>query len=117
MSNYQLFKKLLRYSPHKHHEVEIRKMLEFLFVVVGGQIFQQSIEIPMGASSAPLLANLFSYSSEAEFIQKLPYKNTQLLEVTFKSIFRYSYATFYLLTTINSMHTLTSYTVPCLPCI
>ena len=52
-------------------------MIEFLidniFVESGGVIFQQVIGIPMGTNCAPLLADLFlySYASEAEFIQTL----------------------------------------------
>jgi hypothetical protein len=50
-------------------------MLEFLIdnihVVVGGQVFQQSVRIPMGTNCAPLLLDLFLYSYEAEFIKKL----------------------------------------------
>jgi hypothetical protein len=38
-------------------------MLEFIidniFVVVGGQVFQQSVGIPMGMNCAPWLADLF----------------------------------------------------------
>jgi hypothetical protein len=49
-------------------------MLEFLidniYVVFGGQVFQQSVGIPMGTKCALLLADLFFYSYEAEFIQK-----------------------------------------------
>ena len=50
-------------------------MLDFLvdniYVVFGDQVFQQSIGIPMGTNCAPLLADLFLYSYEAEFVQKL----------------------------------------------
>ena len=50
-------------------------MIEFLidniFVESGGVIFQQVIGIPMGTNCAPLLADLFLYSYEAEFIQTL----------------------------------------------
>jgi hypothetical protein len=50
-------------STHKYSEVEIKKMLEFLinniYVVVRGQVFQQSFGIPMGTNCAPLLADLF----------------------------------------------------------
>ena len=50
-------------------------MLEFLvdniFVVFGGKVFQQIVGIPMGTNCAPLLANIFLYSYEAEFIQSL----------------------------------------------
>jgi hypothetical protein len=50
-------------------------MLEFpidnIYVIVGGQVFQQSVGIPMGTNCTPLLTDLFLYSYEAEFIQKL----------------------------------------------
>ena len=50
-------------------------MLEYLidnsFVEFGGRIFQQSIGIPMGTNCAPLLADLFLYPYEAEFVQSL----------------------------------------------
>ena len=50
-------------------------MLEFLidniFVSFGGILFQQVVGIPMGTNCAPLLADLFSYSYESEFLQKL----------------------------------------------
>ena len=50
-------------------------MLEFLvdniFVVFAGKVFQQIIGIPMGKNCAPLLADIFKYSDEAEFIQSL----------------------------------------------
>ena len=69
------FVKLHSDSTHKYSEVDIKAMLEFLidniFVVFGNQVFQQSVGIPMGTNCAPLLADLFLYSYEAEFIQKL----------------------------------------------
>ena len=50
-------------------------MLEFLvdniFVVFAGKVFQQIVGIPMGTNCATLLADLFLYSYEAEFIQSL----------------------------------------------
>jgi hypothetical protein len=50
-------------------------MLGFLadniYVVFGDQVFQQSVGIPMGTNCTPLMADLFSYSSETEFAQKL----------------------------------------------
>ena len=42
-----------------------------IFVVFGGTVFQQTIGIPMGTNYAPLLADLFLYSYEAKFVQKL----------------------------------------------
>jgi hypothetical protein len=68
-------------------------MLEFLidniFVVFGDRVFQQSVGIPMDTNCAPLLADLFLYSYEAEFIQKLLNEKKKYLVVTFNSTFRY----------------------------
>jgi hypothetical protein len=67
-------------------------MLEFLidniFVVFGNEVFQQTVGIPMGTNCAPLLANMFLYSFEAEFIQKLLFQKNKSL-VAFNSTFRY----------------------------
>jgi hypothetical protein len=57
-------------------------MLEFLidniFVIFGGRVFQQTVGIPMGTKCAPPLADLFLYSNEADFIQELPKKNVKI---------------------------------------
>ena len=62
-------------SKNKYTEEDIIKMLEFLvdniFVVFAGNVFQQIIGIPKGTNCAPLLADIFLYSYEAEFIQFL----------------------------------------------
>ena len=59
----------------KYSDADVIKMLEYLidniFVEFGGRIFQQTIGIPMGTNCAPLLADLFLYSYEAEFVQSL----------------------------------------------
>ena len=50
-------------------------MIEFLvdniYVRFGGQLFRQMVDIPMGTNCAPLLADLFLYSYENEFLDKL----------------------------------------------
>ena len=51
-------------SKHKYSEyIDIIKMLEFLvdniFVVFAGKVFQQIVGIPMGTNCAPLLADIF----------------------------------------------------------
>ena len=62
-------------APQKYSDADVIKMLEYLidniFVEFGGRIFQQTIGIPMGTNCAPLLADLFLYSYEAEFVQSL----------------------------------------------
>ena len=44
---------------------------DIIFVSFGGTLFQQVVGIPMGTNCAPLLADLFLYSYESEFLQKL----------------------------------------------
>ena len=62
-------------AQQKYSDVAVIKMLEYLinniFVEFGGRIFQQTIDIPMGTNYAPLLADMFLYSYEAEFVQSL----------------------------------------------
>ena len=69
------FVKYTSNAKNKYIEDDIVRMLDFLidniFVECGGVIFQQVIGIPMGTNCAPLLADLFLYSYEAEFIQTL----------------------------------------------
>ena len=80
-------------SKKKYSEVDIIRMLEFLidniFVVFGGRVFQQTVGIPMGTNCAPLLADLFLYSYEADFIQGLLKKNEKNLARSFNFTFRY----------------------------
>ena len=58
-----------------YSEEQVISILEFLidniFVSYGGTLFQQVVGIPMGTNCAPLLADLFLYSYESEFLQKL----------------------------------------------
>ena len=39
--------------------------IDDVFVMFGGGVFQQIVDIPMGTNFAPLLANMFLYSYEA----------------------------------------------------
>ena len=68
-------------------------MLEFLidniFVMFGGRVFQQTVGIPMGTNCAPLFADLFLYSYEAYFIHGLLRKNEKKLARSFNFKFRY----------------------------
>ena len=77
----------------KYTEDDIVRMLDYLidniFVVFGGQIFRQTIGIPMGTNCAPLLADLYLYSYEAEFIQDLLKKGQKQEAKSFNFTFRY----------------------------
>ena len=60
-------------APHllslaKDVKLAFEFLVDNIFVECGGVIFQQVIGIPMGSNCAPLLADLFLYSYEAEFI-------------------------------------------------
>jgi hypothetical protein len=59
--------------------------IDNIYVVDGGQVIQQSVGIPMGANCVPLLADLFLYSYEVEFIQKLQHEKEKYLAVAFNS--------------------------------
>ena len=80
-------------SKHKYTEDDIINMLEFLvdniFVVFGGKVFQQIVGIPMGTNCAPLLADIFLYSYEAEFIQSLLSTGKKKLASQFNFTYRY----------------------------
>jgi hypothetical protein len=57
-------------SPYKYSEVDINGMLGFLVNNIYVVYEEQSVGIPMGTNCAPLLADLFLYSYEAEFVKK-----------------------------------------------
>ena len=62
-------------GDNKYTANDICKMIEFLvdniYVRFGGQLFRQMVGIPMGTNCASLLADLFLYSYENEFLDKL----------------------------------------------
>ena len=49
----------------------IEFLIENIFVQFGGRLFRQVIGIPMGTNCAPLLADLFFYSYENEFLDNM----------------------------------------------
>ena len=78
-------------SKNKYSEDDIIKMLEFLvdniFVGFAGKVFQQIVVIP--TNCAPLLADIFLYSYEAEFMQYLLSTGRKQLASRFNCIYRY----------------------------
>ena len=74
-------------------EEQVINMLEFLidniFVEFEGRLFQQIVGIPMRTNYAPLLADLFLFSYESEFLETLV-KNKKIKEArSFNFTFRY----------------------------
>ena len=49
----------------------LKFLIDNIFVQCGGRVFQQTGSIPMGTNCAPLLADLFLHSYEADFIDDL----------------------------------------------
>ena len=88
------FLKMQSDSTKRFPETDIINMIEFLidniFVIFGGRVFQQTVGIPMGRICAPLLADLFPYSYEADFIQGLLKKDEMKLARSFIFTFRYT---------------------------
>jgi hypothetical protein len=70
-------------STKMFSETDIINMLDFLidniFVMFDGCVFQQIVGIPMDTNCAHLLVDLFLYSYEADFIQGLLKKNEKKL--------------------------------------
>ena len=60
-----------------------------IFVVLVGKVFQQTVGILMGTNCVPLLADIFLYSYEAEFIQSLLSTGKKQLSSRFNLTYRY----------------------------
>ena len=80
-------------GDNKYTANDICQMIEFLvdniYVRFGGQLFQQKVGIPMGTNCAPLLADLFLYSYENEFLDKLIKKGKRKLARKFNLSYHY----------------------------
>ena len=64
-------------------------MIDNIFVVFGGRVLQLTEGMPMGTDCIPLLADLFIFSYEEDFIQGLLKKNEKKLPRSFYVMFRY----------------------------
>ena len=71
----------------------ICNMIEFLidniFVQFGGHLFRQVLGIPMGTNCAQLLADLFLYSCENEFLDNMIKSGHRRLAKSFNLCYRY----------------------------
>ena len=81
-------------GDNKYTASVICKMNEFLvdniYVRFGGQLFQQIVRIPIGTNCAPLLSDLFLYSYENEFLDKLIKEGKRKLARKFRLSYRYT---------------------------
>ena len=91
--NKSCFTSNLLNGDNKYTANDICKMIESLvdniYVRFGGQLFQQMDGIPMGTNCAPLLADLFLYSYENEFLDKLIKEGKSKLARKFNLSYRY----------------------------
>ena len=71
----------------------ICKMIEFLidniFVQFGGRLFRRVVGVPVGTNCAPLLADLFLYSYENEFLDNMIKNGHRRLARSFNICYRY----------------------------
>ena len=85
-SNKSYFVKNHYDSNKKFSETDIIKLLDFLidniFVTFGGRVFQQTVGILMGTNCSPPFTDLFLFSYEAGFIQKLFSKKEKKLAIS-----------------------------------
>ena len=67
----------------------IELLVDNIYVRFGGQLSRQMVGIPMGTNCAPLLADLFLYSYENEFLDKLIKEGKRKLARKFNLSYRY----------------------------
>ena len=81
------------HGDNKYIAGDICKMIEFLvdnmYVRFGGQLYRQTVGIPVGTNCAPLLADLFLYSYQNEFLDKLIKEGKRKLARKFNLSYRY----------------------------
>ena len=68
----------------------IELLIDNIFVQFGGCLFRQVIGIPMGRNCAPLLADLFLFSYENEFLDNMIRSGHRRLARSFNLCYRYT---------------------------
>ena len=64
-------------------------LIDSIFVIFGGRVFQQTVGMHLGTKCPPLLTDFFLSSYEADFIQVLLKKTEQKLTRSSNFTFRY----------------------------
>ena len=71
------------------HLVELfNYLIDNIYVCVDGSVFKQCVGIPMGTDCAPVVANLFLFAYEYEFMKGL-LKDNITLAIKFSNTYRY----------------------------
>ena len=68
----------------------VEVLIDNIFVRFGGCLFRQIIGIPMGMNCAPLLADLFLYSYESEFLDNMIRGGHRKLARSFNLCYQYT---------------------------
>ena len=63
--------------------------IDDIYVEFGGHVYQQTVGIPIRTNCGPLVAVLFLYSYEADFVQHLQKSKLKKQKTTFNLTFRY----------------------------
>ena len=72
-----------------HRRLARSLLIDNIFVQFGGRLFCQMILIPMGTNCAPLLADVFLYSYENEFLDNMIRSGHRRLARSFNPCYRY----------------------------
>ena len=72
-------------------------LIDNIFVMLDGCVFQQTVDIHMDTNCVGLLTDLFLYPYEADFMQRLLKKNEKELARSFNFTFRYIDVSFHLI--------------------
>ena len=61
-----------RFAGESNHGLNF--FIDGIYVEFGDHVYQQTVGSPIGTNCAPLVADLFLYSYEADFVQKSKFK-------------------------------------------
>ena len=65
-------------------------ILDNIFIRFGSKLYRQIVDVPMGTNCAPLVADLFLFCYERDFMLSLSDNNQTDIIETFNSTSRYS---------------------------
>jgi hypothetical protein len=65
-------------------------LIDSICVMFGGCVFQQTVGIPLDTNCAPLLADVFLYLYQADFIEGFLKRNEEKLTRSFNLTLRYT---------------------------
>ena len=64
-------------------------LIDNIYIRFGAKLFRQIVDIPMGTNCAPLVADLFLFCYERDFMMSLSFENQSEIIEAFSSTSRY----------------------------